>query len=354
METIYPFISSWLLVTILLPLTIWIMWRFKVVDDPKNHKHIKVIHTYPVPRGGGLAIMIAILVCFILFLPLDSHGIAILLACLITVIVGIIDDYKDISPYIRLITNGIAALIIISQGIMVNYITNPITLTPIDLNMHRYEFNYSNLQISIPFLSIIITFIWIVGMMNMIGQGAGGVEGQLPGVVFIASTVIAIMSSRYSADITLWPVEVLGMIVAGSYLAFTAFNFFPQRIMPGYSGKSLAGLLLAVMALLSTAKIGLIITVLGVPIVDTLIIYFRRIWARKSPLIGDRNHLHHLFLDKGISKPKIVILYWLMTASLGLIALNINSRQKLYTLVLVAVSISLLILTLRKKTLINK
>jgi len=342
------FLVAWCISVAVTPISIWLMWKSRVVDDPQNHKHAKVVHSYPVPRGGGVPIFVALIICTLLFLPIDGHSLSIMWASFLTLGVGLIDDKFDLSPYIRLVTNLIAALIVISQGIVVNYITNPLTGNPIEFGGIITNIGVVGWEIRLPIVSIIVTIVWIVGLMNMIGQGAGGIEGQLPGVVVIASVVIAIMSNRYSADITLWPVSVLAMIVAGTYLGFLAFNFFPQKIMPGYSGKSLAGLLLAIMAILSTSKIGLLLTVLGVPLIDTFITYMRRVWIRRSPLMGDRGHLHHRFLDSGFSKPVIVFIYWILTGILGISALLINSQQKMYALIAVGIGVSFLLLNLKK------
>jgi len=182
--------------------------------------------------------------------------------------------------------------------------------------------------------------------MNFIGW-SGGVEGQFPGFVAIAAATIGALSLRFSADITQWPVIILAAITAGAYLGFLPFNFYPQKIMPGYSGKSLGGFLLGVLAILSTAKVGTLIVVLGVPLADGLYSILRRVFSGRSPVWGDRGHLHHRLLDLGWGKRKVAIFYWVITAFLGFLALNLNSRQKFYTMAMIAALLGAFLLWIR-------
>jgi UDP-GlcNAc:undecaprenyl-phosphate GlcNAc-1-phosphate transferase len=114
--------------------------------------------------------------------------------------------------------------------------------------------------------------------------------------------------------------------------------------MPGFSGSTLAGYLLAVLSILSTTKVGTLMVVLGIPLVDTGYTITRRIISGKSPFWGDRGHLHHKLLDSGFSKRQVTLFYWLLTLILGLIALNLNASYKLYTIVGVTVFVGGLLL----------
>lgn len=341
-----PFIAAASISLIVSPLVIRLAWKWGIVDDPQSNKHAKVTHTYPVPRGGGLITSFAILIPSLIWLPQDSHLWGILIALVFATLVGLVDDRWNISPYIRLATNIFTALIIVAAGIGIAFINNPFTQTVIDLSQVRIAFSLLFWHGEVWIFSTLVALLWIVSMMNILGQGAGGIEGQLPGVVVIASIIIAILSLRFSADITQWPVITLAAITAGSYLGFLPWNFLPQKIMPGYSGKSTAGLMLAVLALLSTTKVGLLLVALGMPIIDTIWTYGRRIYHGKMPLWGDRGHLHHRLLDAGLSKQKIVYIYWAVTAVLGLIALQINSQQKVYALLTLSLVIGALLLWL--------
>ena len=318
------------------------------VEDPaeKDKKTHTATAIKSVPRGGGLPIFIAILTASLLFLPLDKHLLGILLAALITLSVGLWDDIQDISPRIRLFTNIIAGLIVVISGIGIAYLSNPFGGV-IDLSFIKINFTFLGPH-SIWLLSDILAVFWITWCMNITGWAAG-VEGQLPGFVSISAIFIGLLGLRYSQDITQWPVIILSGAVAGAYLGFLPFNFFPQSIMPGYSGKSLAGFFLAVLSILSGAKLATLIFLLGVPMVDAVFVLLRRLIRHQSLLLSDGKHLHHQLLKLGWSRPQISIFYWSISFVLGIVALYLNSQQKLYFFVAVAVLLSGFILQISRR-----
>ena len=187
--------------------------------------------------------------------------------------------------------------------------------------------------------------------MNILNMGAKGVDGQLSGTVAVAAIVIGILSLKFSADIAQWPVIILASITAGSFLGFLPWHIYPQKIMPSFSGSNLAGFMLAILSILSTTKVGTLAVVLGVPIIDTGYTIIRRIASGKSPVWGDRGHLHHKLLDNGWSKRQVALFYWVVTAVLGVFSLSLNASLKLYTIIGVAFLVGglLLWLTYRSK-----
>ena len=327
------------------PLVIKLAGRLGLIDDPKTHKHPKVIHTYPVPRGGGMAIFLAVAVASLIFLPLDKHLKGILAGAGVLTIMGILDDKYDLSPHLRLAIQFLAASLPIIAGIGIAFITNPFNGT-LDLSHPQIRFDLWGETRSIWILADAFAVIWIVTLMNFINMGAKGVDGQLPGVAAIAAGTIAALSLKFSADIAQWPVIILAAVTAGAFLGFLPWNFFPQKIMPGFSGSNLAGYLLAILSILSTTKVGTLMVVLGIPLIDTGYVVVRRVMAGKSPVWGDRGHLHHRLLDAGLSKRQVVYVYWLFTLFLGILAINLNAASKLYTMVGTAIVIGGIILWL--------
>ncbi|MDO8551477.1 MAG: MraY family glycosyltransferase [bacterium] len=332
-----PFLVSLVIAFLCTPLAIKIGWKFKLIDDPKTHIHPKVTHSYPVPRGGGLPIIISLIVTSLLFLPIDKYLIGILAGAILATVVGIGDDRLNLNPYFRLFSCFLTASVVVGAGIGISFISNPFGGL-IDLSGPKIVFSLFGVERTVWLLSSLFAVFWIAWCMNFIGW-SGGVEGQLPGFVAISAITIGFLSLRFSADITQWPVIILAAITAGAYLGFLPFNFYPQKIMPGYSGKSLAGFLLATLSILATTKVGTLMVVLGIPLIDSLYALFRRLSTRHSPVWGDRGHLHHRLLDLGWSKRKVAIFYWLMSAFLGIMALNLNSRQKFYTMIMLALII---------------
>ncbi|MCH7730747.1 undecaprenyl/decaprenyl-phosphate alpha-N-acetylglucosaminyl 1-phosphate transferase [Patescibacteria group bacterium] len=340
-----PALVAFLITILATPLVIRFAKKYGLVDDPKKHKHPKVIHTYPIPRGGGLALFLGIAIAALVFLPLDKHLIGILAGATIITIMGIADDKYNLNPYLRLTIGFLAAAAPIVAGIGIAFISNP-QGGIIDLSQPQINFFLLGEQRSIWLISDAFALIWIVFMMNTLNMGAKGVDGQLTGVVVIAAVAIAALSLKFSADITQWPVIVLASITAGAFLGFLPWHIYPQKIMPSYGGATLAGFLLAVLSILATTKVGLLIVVLGIPLVDTGYVIIRRIAKGRSPVWGDRGHLHHRLLDAGWSKRRVAAFYWLISAGLAALALNLNTADKLYTMVGVAVVTGGLILWL--------
>ena len=331
------------------PLVIRLYKKFNWLDDPKKNKHPKVVHKYPVPGGGGLVIFLTILVVSLKYLPIDKHLIGIMLGALILAVVGMIDDVKNLSPYWRLGLGFLAAGIVVGAGIGVPYISNPLGGGVINLSQPQIPIYLFGKLRTIWILADVMALFWIVGAMNFVNWSKG-LDGQLPGIVVVAAMVIGLLSMRFVDDVTQWPVIILAASLAGAYLGFLPFNYYPQKIMPGYGGGALAGYFLAVLSILSGAKVATAILVLGVPLMDAIYSVIRRIMKGKSPFWGDRGHLHHKLLDSGWGKRRIAVFYWLISLALGMVALKLNSGQKLYTIVLIGVMVGGLLLWLNTAT----
>lgn len=331
----FPLFLSATISYLITPLVIKYSKALKIVDDPKKNTHPKVIHTIPTPRGGGIPIFFAILITSLLFIPIDKHLISILIGALVISIMGFLDDKYNLNPYLRIFLGSFGALIPIMSGIGISFLTNPFG---------------GIIDLSNPITSDLFALIWIVFMMNMINMGAKGIDGQLTGVTIISALTITALSFLYSADITQWPVIIIASITAGAFLGFFPWHKYPQQIMPGYGGATLAGYMLAVASILSTTKVGTLIVVLGIPLIDTGYSIARRIMSGKSPVWGDRGHLHHKLLDSGFSKKQVSQIYWSLTAILGILALSLNSTYKLYTMIGVSFVLGGLIIWLTKRS----
>lgn len=334
METFFIAIFlSFIVSTIITPIVRNFFIKRGWVEDPtkKDKKTHNATALTTIPRGGGIPIFLSILFSSLLLLPLDKHLIGILIGALITLLIGIWDDLKDISPLIRFFTNVLAALIIVGSGIGISFISNPFSGGVIDLSFLKINFDFFGSH-SIWVISDLLAVIWIVWCMNIVGW-ATGVDGQLPGFTAIAAFFIGILGFRYSSDITQWSVIILSGAVCGAYLGFLPYNFFPQTIMPGYSGKSLAGFFLAVLSILSGAKLATLIFLLAVPMTDAIYTIIRRLIHHQPIYLGDGQHFHHQLLKKGWSRRSIALLYWAFSLVLGFLSLFLNSSQKVYVFI---------------------
>lgn len=324
-----------LLAALIAPIVIAVYRHFNWLDDPKKHKHAKVVHDRPVPRGGGLVIFFAVLIPSLILLSVDKHLIGILSGAALLTFIGFLDDILDLHPGIRIVTGLVASLIVVGSGIGIAYVTNPFGPGVIHLNQPQLTLELFGKTRTIWVLADLFALFFILWNMNIVNWSKG-VDGQLPGFVSIALFFVGILSYRYIDDPTQFDTAHLAFIVSGAYLGLLFWNFYPQKIMPGYGAGSLAGYFLAILAIVSGAKIATTLMVLGVPTADAIFTILRRIRAGKSPLWGDRGHLHHKLMDVlGWGKRRIAIFYWFTTFILGFLALQLNTMGKLVTMSIV-------------------
>lgn len=327
------FFFAFSLALFITPAIIKIYRKHGWLDDPKTNKHAKVTHNNAVPRGGGLVIFGAVFLCAIIFLQLDRNVLAILCGAFILTVVGTLDDIFDINPKIRILTGLLAALVVVGSGIGIAYVTNPFGPGVIHFDQPQLAFELFGSIRHIWIVSDILAIFFILWNMNIVNWSKG-VDGQMPGFVAIAAAFIGLLALRFTSDPSQVQIAQLSFIVAGAFAGFLVWNFYPQRIMSGYGAGSLAGFFLAVLAILSGAKFAATVMVLAVPTADAVFTITRRMLAGKSPLWGDRGHLHHKLLDEfGWGKRKIAVFYWLASFSLGVLSLILDTRGKILAIV---------------------
>jgi UDP-GlcNAc:undecaprenyl-phosphate/decaprenyl-phosphate GlcNAc-1-phosphate transferase len=349
MTILFPLIIAFLLTTFLTPISIIFIKKIGLMDDPKKHKHPGIIHKKITPRGGGIPFFLGIVITGLFFLPLTKTVIALFIAGFIALLIGVLDDKYDISPYIRFIGNIVVALIVVGNGITIPFITNPLGGI-LYLNSIFLSFSLIGINFLIT-LSDVIALLWIIWVMNMLNWSKG-VDGQMPGIVAISAIVIGLLSLRFAGSDNFSQLGVdLSFIIAGASLGFLIYNFHPAKIFPGY-GATAVYLLLSAVSILSGAKLATAILVMGVPMIDGLFTIIRRLLSGKSPFWHDKKHLHHLLLSFGISQRYIALFYWIFSAILGSLALVLSSREKLFAIIMLLIIVGGMILFLHR--LLNK
>lgn len=325
MNLLLPALVSFFVTLLSILPTIVIAKKYKLMDDPNLRPHPAHIHKKAIPRAGGLAIFVGLLISILLFVPLTQPILGILFAIFLLLLVGLLDDFlKDFSPLIRLILQFSAAIIAVLSGVQVGFITNPLGGV--------LHFN--------QFIATIFPILWIVSIMNMINW-AKGVDGQMPGIIVVSSVIIGILSYKFYAqgDEGQLQVAILSFITAGSALGFLVFNWHPARIFPGFSGSTILGFMVAILSILAGAKLATALLVLLIPAIDFIYTFTRRTLSGKPPWLGDQKHLHHLLLQKGWSQERVALFYISASVILGTVALNLNSQGKLFTALLVGTTI---------------
>ncbi len=269
-----------------------------VVDNPDERR----LNRRPIPRLGGLAIFLGILVPSLAFLDLSGEMRGILLGAAVACVIGAIDDFRGLAPLSKLAGQVVAAAIPTAFGVWIDHFTLPF-LGAADLPV----------WIGVP-----LTVVWIVAVMNMVNF-LDGLDGLAAGVCAISGLTFAVIA------LSLGKVDaaVLSAVVAGACVGFLRHNFFPARIFMGDSGALVLGFTLAavsVAGLLKTAStvvLFLPLLVLAVPIIDTSFVVLKRLKYRQPISTADRSHLHHRFINIGFSQRRAAVTMWAWTASLG-------------------------------------
>lgn len=323
-----PFLFSWALSLILTPITVILAKKYGFVDDPAKHKHPALIHKKVIPRAGGLPIFIAVAATSLIWAAPTGKLWGILWGGAILVLVGLADDRRDLGAGVKLAAQVLAAGVVVAAGVNIPFITNPLGGV-IKLDTVRVFLTLADL----------VAIFWIVWVINMVNFSSG-VDGQMPGIVFITLIVIFAASLRYVSDPSQIVVSQLALAGAGATLGFLLFNFYPAKIFPGDSGSYFLGYLVAVVAILSGAKVGTAILVMAVPLIDGVFTVVRRIAQGYSPFAGDKKHLHHRLLELGWGQRRIALFYWLLCAILGAAALSLDAAGKIFAGVVVLVIVA--------------
>lgn len=331
-----------LIVTISTPFTIRLAKKYKLVDDPTKRPHPAHVQQRIVPRAGGLPIYLSIVISLLLFsyyIPVDKHIIGIILGITVLLIVGLLDDYlENLSPFPRLAMHFISALIVVASGVGITFISNPLGGI-LHLDQIVWQLNFLG-QHNIIVIADIFALLWIVWMMHMINWSKG-VDGQMPGIIVAAGITMSILSFKLfiNGDPHQLAISVISALTAGAAFGFLIFNWHPAKIFPGQSGSTILGFMIAVLSILSGAKLATALLVLLIPSIDFFYTFGRRVLSGKSPFYGDQKHLHHLLLKQGWSHQRISLFYILSCAILGLLAPNLSSQGKLFTVLGVGVII---------------
>lgn len=282
------------------PIVKKLAFRLGATDRPNDRK----VHEKIMPRLGGLVIYISFMIGLFILRPDSPHHLGIMAGGLVIVLTGIFDDIYELSARVKLVSQIIAALIVVVWGgVQVNFINLPFG--------GMLEFGG---------FSIMITLLWIVGVTNAINL-IDGLDGLAAGVSSIAlisiSGMAIIMGDVY--------VITVGFLLLVSTLGFLKYNFYPAKIFMGDTGALFLGYMISVLSLLGFKGVTFIsfiipIIILGVPMTDTIFAIVRRL-VKKTPLSApDKSHLHHCFLNLGFTHRQTVILIYAISAMFGLAA----------------------------------
>lgn len=292
----------------LTPRIIEVAVKAGAMDAPDARK----VHTKPIPRMGGLAIYAGFVLAVLASMHVSREIFGLLMGGTVILIVGIIDDLRQLSAKTKLLGQIAAASVLIFFDIRIDWITNPF-----------------GEMVYVDFLSVPLTILWVVGLTNTVNL-IDGLDGLAAGVSTIASVTILLVALQQD----FWIVAILTAALAGSALGFLQYNFNPAKIFMGDTGSMFLGYMLAAISVIgavkSAATIALIVPIvaLGLPIMDTAFAIIRRYMSGRPIFKPDRGHLHHRLLEMGFSQKQAVLLMYVISGCLGLSAIALTEVNK--------------------------
>lgn len=265
--------------------------RIGLVDHPNERK----MHKIPRPLVGGIGIVISATFASLLFVPLGGLR-GFFLGMSVLLLVGFFDDFLEVDHRKKFLAQIVAT-------------TALMYLSHVSLQ------NFGNLlgfgEIEVPGNEWVlwgVTVFCVVGVTNALNM-IDGLDGLAGGVSFVAFVSFAIMASLSGSS----SLMLLNLSFAGAVLGFLRYNWFPSQVFMGDAGALCLGFALSFMAIALTqgdysrTHPIAVLTVLAIPIADTLVVMSRRIIRRKSPFSPDTSHLHHMLVKAGMSGKRAVL-----------------------------------------------
>ena len=316
------FVLAFITAYVITPYTIRLSKKIGALDVPIEKRKI---HNKAIPRLGGLAVIAGFTVSTIYLViamsiektlilnNYDSYGLKLIgffLGALILSIFCFIDDWKGIPPYVKLIGQLIAAVIVVASG----------------LRMDQIVIAHFNTIIDKQVVLQIITVVWIVGITNAINL-IDGLDGLSTGIGIISCfSLLMIFALNGSPLISILLITAL----AGALTGFLPFNFNPARTFLGDTGSNFLGYALSIIAILGTAKTYTLLVliaplfVFAIPLLDTFMAIIRRIIKTKSikgVFKADSEHLLQKIKKKGYTQKQAVFILYGVSATLGMFAI---------------------------------
>jgi UDP-GlcNAc:undecaprenyl-phosphate GlcNAc-1-phosphate transferase len=279
----------------IIPLMIRWAPRLGMVDIPDPRK----VHTLPIPRVGGIGIVIGALIPVFLWVPLDASLHAYLFGSLVLLAFGTWDDCRELGHYVKFIGQFIAVLVVVYYG---------------DVYVHTLPF-MDLVPLSEPVARAFTVFA-MVGMINAVNH-SDGLDGLAGGLSVLSLGCIAYLANMADHGATVITIAIAAL---GGVLGFLRYNTHPARVFMGDGGSQFLGFTLGFLAVYLVQKVdpalspALPALFLGLPIVDILAVFAQRVYGGMNWFRATRNHVHHRLLDLGFDHYEaVVIIYSIQT-----------------------------------------
>ena len=289
-------ISMFITIT-LTPLIRKVAIRVHAMDIPDERK----VHSYPIPKAGGIAMALGALIPALLWTPGDQFVRAVLLGAGIVFLLGLIDDFRNLGYKTKFAGQIAAALIVIFYGGV--KIKCPGIFFP------------DNTLLS-DWVCIPLTLIVIVGVTNAINL-SDGLDGLAGGISLLGFACIGYLAYQGENIV----VAILSVAAVGAIFGFLRFNTYPATLFMGDTGSQLLGFLAVTLSLGLTQGNSALspllpLIILGFPVLDTVAVTVERISKGKSPFKPDKNHFHHKLMRLGLFHTEAVLVIYALQAFL--------------------------------------
>ncbi len=330
------FVISFIVSFLLTPLII----RFSTGHNIGSCPNHRTIHKKFIPSMGGLAIFAGFFVgsTMIYFMFKDTihiyngHFWGILIGSAFILFIGIYDDLKGANCYEKFVIQVIAAGIAYYFGFRIEYITNPFG-SPINLGV----------------FSIPVTLLWIAGISNAINL-MDGLDGLAAGMSSIVSIIILLIAYKLGNI----GIVIVTLPLIGALLGFIKYNFNPAKVFMGDTGSLFIGFLLACISIKgslessTTIMILVPLTILGIPILDTVLAIVRRVILKQHPFRADKEHIHHRLLKKGLNHKQAVIVIYLACVFLGIYSILMTLLNYRFPGIFLLILLILVVISIHK------
>jgi len=309
------FITSFLVTYIAIPSIITVARVKKLTDEPEERR----AHRKSVPTLGGIAIFSGVIFSIILWTPFQVFGNLqyILCAMVILFLIGAKDDIIPLDPYKKMTGQVFAACILVFKAnIRITSLYGLLGINDIP--------GWLSILLSIFTILVIINAMNLIDGVNALCASVGIIICVTPGFWFKAvdQTVFAIIAAA----------------LVGALVAFMKFNLSPAKIFMGDTGSMLVGVICSILAIsfIELNKTGvdpqyrisappaIAVSVLFIPLFDTIRVFTLRLIRGVSPFIADRQHMHHLLLDLGLTHLQVTSILIMLNTIIIIIAFNLQ------------------------------
>ncbi|MFC1644915.1 glycosyltransferase family 4 protein [Patescibacteria group bacterium] len=328
-----PFVSSLLISSFLVLVLISISSVFNL--KTKEKKKEKNNHLKGVSRFGGVAIILAFLITILIDfnLVITQQIWGVIIASVLILFVGIIDDYFDLDWKVQFFFQVCVAVIIFIAGAQMGYMENYLE------GLSKFNIDGSLL------VGLFFGIGWVIFLINSINW-LDGVDGLSGGIGLIAA--LAIFALSLKPEVNQPPIGVMMMALSGALLGFLIFNFYPAKIIAGTSGSFFIGFILASVSMIAGTKIATTLIILAISVMDVFGVIYQRIKTGDSIFKADKRHLHYRLLNAGWSHRKISFLFYSITTLVAIVALNVDAKGKIATMISVFVFMIMITIFLNK------